>query len=227
MEVFNATNSHSAASMTPDWMTSEHSMGTTIMAVTYEGGVVMGADSRTSTGVYVANRVADKITAITNQIYCCRSGSAADTQAISDYVRYYTDQHSIELGTAPRVRTVAGLFRELCYANKANLQAGIICAGFDNKEGGQVYNITLGGSCVQQPFSIGGSGSSYIYGFCDANFKQGMSRDDAIKFTTEALSLAMSRDGSSGGVARLVVIDKQGVERKFVPGNKLPEFWTQ
>lgn len=37
-----------------------------------------------------------------------------------------------------------------------------------------------------------------------------------------ALSLAMSRDGSSGGVIRLAVITKDGVERLFVPGNKLP-----
>lgn len=28
----------------------EHSMGTTIIGVTYNGGVVLGADSRTSTG---------------------------------------------------------------------------------------------------------------------------------------------------------------------------------
>ena len=32
----------------------------------------------------------------------------------------------------------------------------------------------------------------------------------------------MSRDGSSGGVIRLAVITKDGVERKFVPGDQLP-----
>lgn len=37
------------------------SMGTSIMAVTYKGGVILGADSRTSTGSYVANRTADKV----------------------------------------------------------------------------------------------------------------------------------------------------------------------
>ncbi|RYY70816.1 hypothetical protein EON63_22210 [archaeon] len=31
------------------------------MAVVFDGGVVMGADSRTSTGSYVANRVSDKV----------------------------------------------------------------------------------------------------------------------------------------------------------------------
>lgn len=56
------------------------------MAVEFDGGVVVGADSRTSTGPYVSNRVTDKLTRVTDRIYCCRSGSAADTQAIADVV---------------------------------------------------------------------------------------------------------------------------------------------
>ena len=71
-----------------------HRMGTSIMAVTFNGGVIMGADSRTTTGSYIANRVSDKLTSISDYIYCCRSGSAADTQAISEIVRYYLDMHT-------------------------------------------------------------------------------------------------------------------------------------
>lgn len=58
------------------------------MAVEFNGGVVIGADSRTSSGTYVSNRVTDKLTKISDKIYCCRSGSAADTQAIADIVAY-------------------------------------------------------------------------------------------------------------------------------------------
>jgi 20S proteasome subunit beta 1 len=42
----------------------------------------------------VANRVSDKLTQLHHHIYCCRSGSAADTQALSDYVRYFLASHS-------------------------------------------------------------------------------------------------------------------------------------
>jgi 20S proteasome subunit beta 1 len=35
----------------------------------------------------------------------------------------------------------------------------------------------------------------------------------------------MARDGSSGGVIRMCVITKSGVERLFVPGDQLPKFW--
>lgn len=31
----------------------------------------------------------DKLTHIHDRIYCCRSGSAADTQAVADMVHYY------------------------------------------------------------------------------------------------------------------------------------------
>jgi hypothetical protein len=33
-------------------LSAPHSMGTTIIGVTYNGGVVLGADSRTSTGIF-------------------------------------------------------------------------------------------------------------------------------------------------------------------------------
>ena len=66
---------------------------TSIMAVEYNGGVIIGADSRTSTGIYVANRVSDKLTKISDTIYCCRSGSSADTQATADLVKYNLTLH--------------------------------------------------------------------------------------------------------------------------------------
>jgi 20S proteasome alpha/beta subunit len=121
--------------------------GTTIMAVAFDGGVVMGADSRTSTGSYVANRVSDKITALHDRIFVCRSGSAAgrglmqhpvyfsasttqfpnaDTQALTDYVRRFVSEHSIEKGRLPTVRAASKLFRSLAYENKDRLMAGTV-----------------------------------------------------------------------------------------------------
>lgn len=46
-------------------------------------------------------------------------------------------------------------------------------------------------------------------------------------FFVTALSLAMNRDGSSGGVAYIVTIDKHGTEEKVVLGNQLPTFFDQ
>merc|ERR1712029_1229714 len=100
----------------------EVNLGTSIMAVAFnngkEQGVVIGADSRTTTGSYIANRVTDKLTKVTDFIYCCRSGSAADTQAIADIVKYHIEFHRMETGEEPLVKTVAHMFKQLCYDHR-------------------------------------------------------------------------------------------------------------
>ncbi|XP_058217297.1 proteasome subunit beta type-6-like [Rhododendron vialii] len=90
-----------------------HSMGTTIIGVTYNGGVVLGADSHTCTGMYVANRASDKITQLTDNVYLYRSGSAADSQVVGDYVRYHLHHHtSLVEGTARALRSQSVEFDE-------------------------------------------------------------------------------------------------------------------
>merc|ERR1712054_393258 len=203
----------------------EHSMGTTIVAVKYTGdggGVVMGADSRTSTGTYVANRVSDKITPVCNNVAVCRSGSAADTQALTSYVKLFIAQHSVELEQDPETRTVAYLFNKLNYNNKNNLSAGLIIGGWDKYNKGTVFTIPLGGGLVEQPFSLGGSGSGYIYGYCDSKYREDMTRAECEEFVKNAVALAMSRDGSSGGVIRICTINEEGMNKQYVPGDKLP-----
>ncbi|CAO1617288.1 unnamed protein product [Parajaminaea phylloscopi] len=201
----------------------EMNLGTSIMAVAYDGGVVLGADSRTTMGSYIANRVTDKLTHISDRIYCCRSGSAADTQAVADVITYYLDMYAVEHDGPPPVATAAHLFSQLVYANKDRLSAGIIVAGWDPKKGGTVFNVPLGGGVFQQPWAIGGSGSTYIYGYCDSTWRPGWGRDQTLEFVKNALSLAMARDGSSGGTIRMVDITEKGVQRHFIPGNELPE----
>ncbi|XP_044040319.1 proteasome subunit beta type-6 [Siniperca chuatsi] len=216
----------SNSDLVPDWTSQEVSTGTTIMAVEYDGGVVIGADSRTTTGAYIANRVTDKLTPIHDRIFCCRSGSAADTQAIADVVTYQLGFHSIELDEPPLVETAANLFKASCYRYREELTAGILVAGWDRRKGGQVYCVPIGGMLVRQPVSVGGSGSTYIYGFMDSNYKPGLSKDQCLELTAAALSLAMERDGSSGGVVRLASISEEGVERRVILGNQLPKFST-
>ncbi|PWN49074.1 proteasome-domain-containing protein [Violaceomyces palustris] len=201
----------------------EVDLGTSIMAVAYDKGVIIGADSRTTMGSYIANRVTDKLTHLSDRIYCCRSGSAADTQALADIVTYYLSLYSVNMDQQPDVKTAANLFQDLVYQNKDRLSAGIIVAGWDKKNGGKVFNIPLGGGIFEQPWAIGGSGSTYIYGYCDATWKEGWGKEQTLEFVKNALSLAMRRDGSSGGTIRMADITEDGIERHFIPGDQLPE----
>lgn len=52
-----------------------------------------------------------------------------------------------------------------------------------------------------------------------------MSQAACEQFVINSLALAMSRDGSSGGVIRLAIIDKDGVRRKVLLADEQPKFW--
>ncbi|KAF6016695.1 PSMB6 [Bugula neritina] len=220
-----ATNINSYGITQPEWLTSELCTGTTIIAVQCQGGVIIGADSRTSTGAYVANRFTDKLTHVTDQIYCCRSGSAADTQAVTDAVKHHLGIYRMQMEKEPTVHTAANVFRNICYEYRDQLLAGIIVAGWDKDNGGQVFRVPIGGSLIQQPLAMGGSGSTYIYGYADATYKENMTKEEALQFCANCISLAINRDGGSGGVIRLAAITESGVERHVLMGDQLPKFY--
>jgi hypothetical protein len=47
-----------------------------------------------------------------------------DTQALTDYVRRFVSEHSMEKGRLPSVQAASKLFRSLAYENKDRLMAG-------------------------------------------------------------------------------------------------------
>lgn len=168
------------------------------MAVTFKDGVVVGADSRTTTGSYIgakrpnisqqSYRQADAAARphILLQIGVCGgyTGSCRHNSVLSFSIRvidFITT--SIQEEKLPNVKTAASLFQRLIYSNKDSLMAGIIIGGWDPVDGPSVYSIPLGGSLHKRPFAIGGSGSTFIYGYCDAMYKEGMTRDQCIEFT--------------------------------------------
>lgn len=117
-------------------------------------------------------------------------------------------------GHSASPKVASSILQELTYTNKDALTAGLIVAGFDEQRGvGEVYSIPLGGSVHQQDFAIAGSGSSYIYGWTEKNYKKQMEKDEVVSFVKTALSQAIKWDGSSGGVIRMVILTKNGIER--------------
>jgi 20S proteasome subunit beta 1 len=203
-------------------MPEEVKTGTTIMAVEFNGGVMLAADSRTSTGDYVANRASRKISRLHDRIFVLRSGSAADTQALTAMVRNYLGQHAVELGTLPTVNTATNIFKLIAYNNKDNLMAGLIVAGWDAARGSQVYTIPLGGTRLRTPCAIGGSGSGYITALVDHLYRPDMTESECRDFVARCVSHAMARDGSSGGVIRIVTVKESEVKEEIVYGRDLP-----
>ena len=165
------------------------------------------------------NRFTDKLTPLTDRIYCLRSGSAADTQTIAQVVTYQLDFLSFvsfllvhffdhlsifraETNEPPLVRIAANCVRRLIYQYRDDFLAGMIVAGWDKKLGGQVrqsnffiifvlnlfllffkvYSCPLGGLLVRQPVSLGGSGSTYIWGYLDNNYRPNMTKQECYDF---------------------------------------------
>ncbi|XP_041448168.1 proteasome subunit beta type-6-like [Drosophila obscura] len=188
--------------------------GTTIMAAQFADGVVLGADSRTTAGCLVANRVTDKVTRITDNVYCCRSGSAADTQQLSELVSTLMWHREMHTGQQTLVRDVAAEFRDICYTSRRSLMAGIIVGGWDAQCGGQVYNISMGGMMAREQFSYGGSGSIYISGMLRDGYRPNMKKEQLVLLFKSALKQAIYHDSFSGGVARIAIITKDGIERR-------------
>ncbi|OAG29744.1 2S proteasome subunit beta 1 [Nematocida displodere] len=197
----------------------EASLGTTIMAVAFKDGVILGADTRTSMGTYISNRVSRKITKLIDRVFTCRSGSAADTQAVSDTVEVQMKEQIFCHHEIPSVKDVAILAKKIIYKNDW-LQAGLIIAGVDHT-GGRIFSIPLGGALVEQKCAIGGSGSIYVTGLCDRTFKENMTKEEAIAFVKTIVSHAMYRDNSSGGCIRMMVVTQDAEEEIFVPGDEL------
>ena len=217
----------------------EVSMGTTILAVRYRDGVVVGADTRTSVSGYVSNRHAAKLTfvldrkvddfvhtAVPEDNACfstcvlCRSGSAADTQSLASAVRTELVARQLLYGIRGTVSHAAAFCRHLLLGS--DLVASLIVAGYDHEAGrGILYEVLPSGTVFEErEWAAGGSGASYVLGHLDASCHAPLeSEEEALDLVADAISLAMARDGSSGGFVRMYVINRFG--KRFV--SKMPK----
>ena len=122
----------------------------------------------------------------------------------------------METGQPAPVYSAAKQMQSLIYKNKNFLSASMICAGWDPYKGPQIYAVPLGGTMIAENVATGGSGSAYMSGFVDTNFKPGMTRKECRDFVVSAVSLSMYRDASSGGIIRLIDIPKDAVNRELL-----------
>ncbi|CAJ1961375.1 unnamed protein product [Cylindrotheca closterium] len=215
----------------------EIDMGTTLVALKFDNGVVVGADTRTSASGYVSNKLAQKIHKITSpamedekdndngsddddddSLSCviCRSGSAADTQWLCQELTTDLWERKYRYCQKTSVRQVAHFLRHLMrQQGESSLQASLICAGCDEQEA-KIFTIAPSGTLLEEDvFAVSGSGSTILLGHLDS-LKMSMTKGDdglyseeeAVELVTKLLRLSIERDGSSGGLIRLVVMQK-------------------
>jgi len=236
-------------------------LGTTLVAIKYSEGVIVGADTRTSTGGYVSNKFAYKINPIfeieqeryddddndndsksddgsdltvssSSSCVLCRSGSAADTQWLAQNAKQQFRIRTLERpGYRPTISQVAHYLRYLMRDSQKDdsssassaLQASLICAGYNAIEGkGEIFGISPGGSLWEETyFCVSGSGSIVLLGYLDSLFNMkevslNYTEEKATELVTKLLRLSIARDGSSGGLIRLYVINQHGLKEHVI-----------
>ena len=189
------------------------------MALEYNGGVVMAADCRSTSGSYIANRSNDKLWPLAKNIVAAKCGGAADTQFILTQVAKNLSFFQMEYQGVIPVKVAAHLIKQWTYRYKDYFSAGIIIGGVD-EDGPQVYNISSG-SVIRQPVITAGSGSGFITGFIDVNYNNTFNKQTAIDFAKTSVSLAINRDNSSGGGVRIIDITNEGYNRIEYSFNEL------
>lgn len=196
------------------------STGTTIMAFKYRDGIMLAADSRTSAGIFIASKITNKLDEMTENIVICRSGNAADTQLIMRKVQSEIKKLAIIENTVPSVQKTAEMASQIIYNNREHLSASLLIAGYDDEF--RIYKIDPCGNLQKdENIFLGGSGSRFLYGFCDNQYRPNMDFNEAISFAKASIKMAITRDVSSGGVIRIASITKDKIARYFVPGDDL------
>jgi 20S proteasome subunit beta 1 len=193
-------------------------LGTTLVAIKFDHGVVLAADTRTSMSAFVTNRFANKLEQITDHLSMARSGSAADTQELARRVRDDVVRPLLcRYGTHPSTQEIAHwLRRAIVDHEKKSLSVGLLLAGCDPDGRPEIYSVSQTGALVlcEGPYAAGGSGSVYVMGYLDERLGTSSSdittEDEAMQLCQKAIETAILRDGSSGGMVRFHVVTRQG-----------------
>ncbi|KAI9340020.1 proteasome subunit beta type 5 [Zopfochytrium polystomum] len=184
--------------------------GTTTLAFTFDGGVIVAVDSRATGGSYIASQTVKKIIEINPYLLGTMAGGAADCsfweRELGRRCRLY------ELANKERI-SVAAASKLLCnmvYSYKGmGLSMGTMVTGWD-KTGPNLYYVDSDGQRLKNHLFSVGSGSTYAYGVLDAGYRSDLTVEEAIDLARRAIYHATYRDAYSGGFVSVYHVQKDG-----------------
>jgi len=198
------------------------STGTTIVAAMFKNGVVMGADSRATSGNIVADKYCIKIHRITDQIYACGAGTAADLDKVCDMIAAQMNLYELNNGNRRAYVSYAlAIAKQHLFKYQGHVSAYLLIGGVDS-EGPHLYNVAAHGSSDNLPYGADGSGSYAAISVLEKGFKFGMTEQECIQLVSRALESGMHGDNMSGNTYRLTIVTSDGAHRNVEPFT--PEF---
>lgn len=183
--------------------------GTTIVGVIYDGGVVLGADTRATEGDTVADKYCEKIHYIADNIWCCGAGTSADTENTTMLISSQLEMHRMATGKQPRVVTACTMLKRMLFRYQGNVSAALVLGGMDCN-GPSLYTVYPHGSTDSLPYVTMGSGSLAAMAVFESEFKSKMTLEEAKKLVHDGIMAGINNDLGSGGSVDLMVINKEG-----------------
>ncbi|KAJ9647141.1 proteasome core particle subunit beta 2 [Coniosporium tulheliwenetii] len=191
------------------------STGTTIVGCLYDGGVVIAADTRATSGPIVADKNCEKLHYISPQIWCAGAGTAADTEFTTALISSNLELHALSTGRAPRVVTCMTLLKQHLFRYQGHIGAYLVVAGVD-PTGAHLFTVHAHGSTDKLPYVTMGSGSLAAMSVFETSWKRSLSRDDAVKLCADAIQAGIFNDLGSGSN---VDVAKTTLMRNYITPN--------
>ncbi|KAF2641416.1 N-terminal nucleophile aminohydrolase [Massarina eburnea CBS 473.64] len=184
------------------------STGTTIVGCLFDGGVVIAADTRATSGPIVADKNCEKLHYIAPQIWCAGAGTAADTEFTTAIISSNLELHSLSTGRKPRVVTCMTLLKQHLFRYQGHIGAYLVVAGVD-PTGCHLFTVHAHGSTDKLPYVTMGSGSLAAMSVFETQWKRNMARDDAVKLCADAIQAGIWNDLGSGSNVDVAVITEE------------------
>jgi len=181
--------------------------GTTIVGCLFENGVVLGADTRATSGNIVADKNCSKIHRITDRIFCCGAGTAADTEMTTRKIESQLELLRLNLGRDVPVVVANRLIKQLLFRHQGHISAALVLGGVDNS-GSYIFCIYPHGSTDKLPYATMGSGSLAAMSVFELGWKENMSREEAIQLVRDAIAAGIKNDLGSGSNVDINIIHK-------------------
>ncbi|MCS5532987.1 MAG: proteasome subunit beta [Candidatus Poseidoniaceae archaeon] len=185
--------------------------GTSTIGITFDGGVVVGADHRATMGHFIANKSVQKLFKIGNNLALTTAGLVGHAQSLSRTLSAEVSLFELRRQQAMTVKGAATLTANILVGRPHWVQ--LLIVGVD-EDGSHVYSIDSAGGSIPDVYCATGSGSPYMYGVLEDNFTDGMSRSEALKLAARALHASGQRDAASGnGMDLAVITAKDGYQQ--------------
>ena len=200
--------------------------GTTIVAVTYPGGVVMSGDRRATMGNIIAQRDIEKV--FPGDEYSC-VGIAGTAGIAVEIVRlfqveleHYEKLEGMTLSIDGKANRLSTMVRSNLPMAMQGLAAVPLFAGYDHESGeGRIFSYDVtGGRYEEHSFHSVGSGSMFARGALKKLYREDFSVGEAVTASINALYDAADDDSATGGpdLTRRIfpvvaVVDQAGFRR--------------